>query len=351
MPDDDTTPFDAVVVGAGISGLAVARHLQAAGLEVRVLEARPRLGGRLHAAGTPGSRLDLGATWFWPGETRVATLVEEFGIPTHAQHLDGDAVFHDRPTPQRIEGNPLDVPSSRFSDSAMCLVEAVAGTLAPDTIRTGAIVERITRTAAGVRLDLNGGSVTAAHAVLALPPATAVRSIHLDPPLTDRLAGLAANTPVWMGSIAKIVAVYERPFWRDHGLAGAAISHLGSIREFHDMSGPGGSPAALFGFAPLAAGGRAPTPDEAVAQLTEMFGPDAAAPTELHVADWRAEPFTTARGAAHLQTYQTYGHPLFAEPVDGRLHWSSTETSSVAPGHIEGALAAAERAAGAIIDA
>jgi monoamine oxidase len=46
----------------------------------------------------------------------------------------------------------------------------------------------------------------------------------------------------------------------------------------------------------------------------------------------------------------TYAHPLYQEPAaNGRLHWASTETAPVAPGHIEGAIAAAERAAAAII--
>jgi monoamine oxidase len=53
-----------IVVGAGISGLAAARTLADRGLEVTVLEARERIGGRIWTstawAGVP---LDLGASW------------------------------------------------------------------------------------------------------------------------------------------------------------------------------------------------------------------------------------------------------------------------------------------------
>jgi len=66
------------------------------------------------------------------------------------------------------------------------------------------------------------------------------------------------------------------------------------------------------------------------------------------VADWSSEVATSFEGVAGLTNYQTYGHPIFAQGAfveDGRarLHFCSTETSSEFPGHIEGALAAAER--------
>ncbi|MEO1058932.1 MAG: FAD-dependent oxidoreductase, partial [Actinomycetota bacterium] len=55
-------------------------------------------------------------------------------------------------------------------------------------------------------------------------------------------------------------------------------------------------------------------------------------------------------GVEALHEYQTYGHPIWQTPTgDGRLHWTSTETSREAPGHIEGALAAAERTVLAIV--
>lgn len=57
------SPKKVIVVGAGVSGLAAARRLKAAGYDVVVLEARDRLGGRIWTDRGFGTPLDLGASW------------------------------------------------------------------------------------------------------------------------------------------------------------------------------------------------------------------------------------------------------------------------------------------------
>ena len=49
---------DVVVVGAGVAGLAAARHLTGAGLRSVVLEAGPQVGGRMSTEKVDGFRLD-----------------------------------------------------------------------------------------------------------------------------------------------------------------------------------------------------------------------------------------------------------------------------------------------------
>lgn len=60
---EGTNTREVLVVGAGISGLTAARLLAEAGHRVVVLEARDRIGGRVHTERTRDTITDLGASW------------------------------------------------------------------------------------------------------------------------------------------------------------------------------------------------------------------------------------------------------------------------------------------------
>jgi polyamine oxidase len=68
-----------VVVGAGIAGLTVANALAHGGAECMVVEARDRIGGRLHTVQLAGSPVDLGGSWI---HTPVGNPMRAF-----AQHV------------------------------------------------------------------------------------------------------------------------------------------------------------------------------------------------------------------------------------------------------------------------
>ncbi len=83
---------DVVVVGAGLSGLVAARRLSRAGLDVHVVEARDRVGGRLYTEETMGSRrfhADLGGQWVGPEQTHILGLLDELEVETFAQYNEG----------------------------------------------------------------------------------------------------------------------------------------------------------------------------------------------------------------------------------------------------------------------
>lgn len=71
----------AIVVGAGLAGLAAARRLTERGVEVIVLEARDRIGGRVHSVTRGGATYDMGASWIHglTGNPMTA-LTDELGL-------------------------------------------------------------------------------------------------------------------------------------------------------------------------------------------------------------------------------------------------------------------------------
>lgn len=330
-----------VVVGAGISGLAVADQVARAGRTAVVLEARSRAGGRLL-----GSPLDLGASWFWPGERRVAELARRLGIDTFEQYRTGDAILDDLTGVQRLSGNPIDVPSMRVVGGTAALAAGLAARLPPGVLTLDQPVHAI---GPDLSVATRDRVWRAEHVVVALPPASAVHTITLPDDVPPDVIDVAARTPVWMGDSVKVVALFSEPFWRHAGLAGAAVSRRGPLAEIHDMSGPGGEPAALFGFA-RAAAMHEDIEADIREQLARMFGPKAGMPLEVLMQDWSREQWTTPPGAGGLSDYGMFGNRVYRQPLlGGRLHWSSTETAESFAGHIEGALEAAERTVAAIL--
>jgi monoamine oxidase len=71
----------AAVVGAGLAGLVAADELQRAGVEVVVLEARDRVGGRVWSRRLEnGAVVEMGAEFILPGNTAIVELAERFGL-------------------------------------------------------------------------------------------------------------------------------------------------------------------------------------------------------------------------------------------------------------------------------
>lgn len=86
-----------VIVGGGLSGLRTAQLLAEQGIDFILLEARPRLGGRIlslpisHGGSREiGQRYDLGPAWFWPAmQPHMARFVSQLDLSTFPQFSSG----------------------------------------------------------------------------------------------------------------------------------------------------------------------------------------------------------------------------------------------------------------------
>ncbi|KAM0550251.1 hypothetical protein ACHAPJ_009101 [Fusarium lateritium] len=82
-----------IVVGAGIAGLRAAAVLRRHDVEVVILEARDRIGGRICASSQPGKSRDLGAAWMHEtSQNRLVELVPKLDVEYY--YDDGAPLYY-----------------------------------------------------------------------------------------------------------------------------------------------------------------------------------------------------------------------------------------------------------------
>ena len=215
-------------------------------------------------------------------------------------------------------------------------------------------VRRIQQVSGGVRVISDRAALSAKHVIVALPPALAGRIDYTPdlPPERDQFM-----QRVGQGALVMVAAVYDKPFWREKGLNGTAVSTEGLVNATFDDSPEDGTPGVVFGFV----GGDAArtfnrmAPAErrqgVINDFVKYFGPEAASPRDYFESNWTKE--TWSRGCP-VAIYPpgamlAYGHVL-REPA-GRIHWAGTETSTYWNGYLDGAVRSGERAAKEVLEA
>lgn len=342
----NVTRSDVVIVGGGLSGLAVAKGLADRGHDFTLLEARKRFGGRVlgEASPTGNGRFDMGPAWVWPHNQRLLTLVQEFDLRLHNQYGKGRLVFEDAKGQLRRDlefatmGDAL-----RIKGGSDQLTQALATGLPAHQIHLDQEVTQIARTEVGLQVQTGSGTeILARHVVLALPPRLWSERFRFTPELPKDLKHGLAAIPTWMAGHAKVVATYERAFWRDAGFSGDAISHIGPLTEIHDAMDEETGAAALFGF--VGVPDRQNIGARAVAQLVRLFGDEAASPNHVFAKDWARDPMTAVQADETILSE----HPIYRLPP-GLNDWAGTDIlfagTETAPGDgdfLEGALEAAD---------
>lgn len=90
IPQLPSEKVDVVVVGAGLSGLQAAVDMQKAGLSVKVLEARDRVGGKALSMSVQGSICDVGAAWINDtNQSKMLALAKRYSLRLIQQNTKG----------------------------------------------------------------------------------------------------------------------------------------------------------------------------------------------------------------------------------------------------------------------
>jgi monoamine oxidase len=258
---------------------------------------------------------------------------------------------------------------SRFIGGSQAIALAMAQRLG-DSVVLNAPVRGIDHASGMVTARGEGFSVVARRCIVAIPPALAGRIVYqpslgaLSPRgfLRDQLT---QRFP--MASVLKVNVLYDRPFWRDGGLAGQVTSDSGAVRATFDNTPhpdpqtTNVAPGAMLGFieADEARHWTARTREEryqrVIHDLANYFGPKALTPlggmAGYYEMLWNREEFS-AGGPTGVPTpgaLVEYGTAL-REPL-GLVHWAGTETATRWSGYMDGAVESGDRAAREVLHA
>lgn len=350
---------EVVIIGGGISGLYTAFKLQQANISYQLLEAKPIFGGRIE--GLPALHnseltVDLGPTWFWPHQKKIKQLLTTLEVEWFEHYANGDMLYQVAPggTPSRTHDQGT-MTSFRVIGGMQKLISALTGQLRQTNLKTE-------YSATAVREEKNRWLISALHRsrehtfkakqlILALPPRLIIKYLTPEKYLSSDLIKALQNQQTWMSGQAKFVAVYNKPFWRERGLAGKAFSRVGPMVEIHDGSSAEDSGFALFGFIGL------PPPvrlqftaeqlkDQCKAQLGDLFGAAALNVKASYLKDWAQDRWVaTEQDIVESPRHAVFDMEQYRNELESlHLHFVASEFAQSEAGYLEGALSAADLA-------
>lgn len=348
---------DILIIGGGLAGLALARQLQAANCDWQLVEARDRWGGRILTEVIEDQGYDLGPSWFWPGQPRIESLLQQLDLKRFDQAYQGDLMYQDENGDvHRGQGMASMQGSWRLQGGLGKLIDKLVDQLPSSSLHLNTQVCKLSESTKCIEVyALDGTVINANQVVLALPPRIASQ-LNFTPALSEQAIKATQNIPTWMAGHAKAVITYKKPFWKEQGLSGDAMSRRGPLAEIHDASPSEGGPYALFGFVGTPAnhrkGNREALKESITMQLSSLFGEAASKPEDIMLQDWAFDPHT----AMDLDQAPLHRHPIYGRPKElqqlwqNRLHFGSTEMGAQYGGFLEGAIEVADELAAILTD-
>lgn len=344
-----------LIIGAGLSGLLAAYRLKNKGFNIKVVEARNRIGGRIHTKATEDrTPVEMGATWFWDENTYLKLLLKELGIENFTQNMQGTAFFEafSALPPQEVQ-IPKQPQSYRIAGGTSNLLRKLVSNLTPDELLLNQAVKRLDFSDEKITAETTDSTYEADIIIVTVPPALFVENIVVNPSLEENLLNVGKDTHTWMKDSVKVAVSYEKPFWKSKDFSGTVFSNVGPITELYDHSNAENTKFALCGFVNggLAQFTKAERKEKVQIQLRKIFGEGGADFISYEETLWMDEPFTNLPSSRYIQAHQNNGHSVFQKPFfDGRLFIAGTETSPEFGGYMEGAIRAVERVVGQVIN-
>lgn len=332
------------IIGGGLTGLVAAYFLTQKNLDVTILEARDRLGGRIHTLYSDSEApVELGATWFGKKHTHLTQLLSELRVESHEQFMGQNAVYDPISTsPPQIVKMPYNPdPTYRIKGGTSKLINNLASHIDKDSIALNTKVNRVHSAQNKIEVTSESDQFTFDKVLLTLPPKLFLNTIEFDPHLPKEIIEIGQQTHTWMSESIKVALTYAKPFWKERDAIGSIFSNTGLISEMYDHSNFEDSKFALKGFIN---GGYAFTNLEerksrVLAQLKKYFGDQVLDYLSYHETIWRDEAYSHFDYDGFILPHQNNGHPIFQRVLmNGNLYLGGSETASNYPGYMDGAV-------------
>lgn len=340
-------PTEVLIIGGGLTGLTIAYLLQKEKIDCKVVEARDRLGGRIHTIyGERTPPVDMGATWVGKKHTAVLALLKELGVGIFDQVLGERAIFEPISTspPQVVQLPPNTNPTFRIQGGTTQLINALANKLSKDQIYMAQPIQSIEKKEGFFLMKSETTQFQAKLVISTLPPNLLAQTIRFTPALPTKLTEIMRDAHTWMGESIKIGLTYEQPFWQADDLSGTITSNVGPIPEMYDHSNVENNRYGLIGF--FSGVYFSVTKEERLEmilrQLEKYYGAPVHDFLTYEETVWRKEPFTFAGYDRHILPHQNNGHPMYKENyLDGRFFIAGAETVGTHSGYMDGAIISA----------
>lgn len=337
-----------IIIGGGLAGLLTAYLIEQEGGSPRILEARNRLGGRIHTIRPDdGPPLEMGATWLGKKHHHLLAFLDDLDIDIYEQYMGNKGYYEPMSVspPQLVDLPPNEEPSYRIAGGTDQMIQALEAQLDDSQVLLGRAVTAIRKESDGLEVQTTNERFKADMVISTLPPKLLVDNITFVPSLPDELTGIASQTHTWMAESIKVALTFEEPFWRNPNSSGTIFSNVGPLNEMYDHSG--NNHYALKGFMDSAyhSVSRERRKELVLQQLHRFYGKKVNSYRSYHELVWKREPFSHADYNQPVIPHQHNGHPVFQRCFLGdRLLISGSETAAEFPGYMDGAVESARRA-------
>lgn len=340
----ETIKSNIIIIGAGLTGLTLAYYLKNHNIDVVLIEARERLGGRIYTKQSDNSPpIELGATWISPQHTQLLKLLKELGLKTFEQKMGDTAIYEAFSTsPYQLVSLPKsELPSYRVQQGTQQIIEKLSSKIDQKQRYTSQAIRTIYKDGNTIIATSDTHHFVGSMVISTVSPLLFANSIKVTPQLPKDLEEICQRTHTWMGDSIKIALSYKEKFWNQKHLSGTIFSNVGPISEMYDHSNMEDSLFALKGFFNGAYFGI--TKEErlklVLSQLEKYYGSQVRDFISYEEMVWKNEPYTAADTSAYVLPHQNNGNAVYQKGyLDNSLFLAGTETSPINGGYMEGAV-------------